>query len=104
MQEGDIYLAAKALPPHPCLIVERRGEVPKDTYLATEGQILCKIPNEQAPFVLLSIFYTFNMQYPSGCTNLYSFLEYLFLEITPPKRSKLQHFITALEHIDSDLA
>ena len=77
MQEGDLYLAAKALPPHPCLIVERRGEVPKDTYLATEGQILS---NEQAPFVLL---YTFNMQYPSGCTNLYSFLEYLFLEITP---------------------
>ena len=90
---------AKSVPfPQPCLIVAKSGEEFKYTYVATEGQVLCKVPAEKAPFVLLCVFYALNMQYTHGCTNFYSFLEHLFLDISPPKRSKL-HFITTMTNI-----
>ena len=102
--DTDISASAKAVEfPQPCLIVRKMIEDPRaptEAYVATEGQVLCKVPLEQAPFVLLSTFYTFNMQYTNGCTNFYSFLEYLFLETVPPKRSKLQYFITSLANIE----
>lgn len=70
--------------------------MPKDAYITTEGQILCKVPVLEVPFVLLSVYYIFNMQYPSGCTNFYSFLEHMFLDVAPPRRSRLNHFITSV--------
>ena len=73
---------------------------PKDAYIATEGLVLCKVPIQQVPFVLLSTYYVFNMQYSHGCSNFFSFLEFLFLGIKPPKRTKLQHFITGLTNVD----
>ena len=73
--------------------------MPKDAYIAIEGQVLCKVPILELPFMLLSVFFIFNMQYPCGCTNFYSFLEFIFLEVTPPKRSRLQHFITSLTNV-----
>ena len=86
---------AKSVPfPQPCLIVAKSGEEFKYTYVATEGQVLCKVP-----VVLLCVFYALNMQYTHGCTNFYSFLEHLFLDISPPNRSKLQHFITTMTNI-----
>ena len=81
------------------IIVRGKANDPKDAYPATEGQLLCLLPLEKAPYVLLTAFYAFNMQYTAGCTNFYSFLEYLFLDVPAPKRSKIQHFITTLFNI-----
>ena len=47
------------------------------------------LPLEKAPYILLAAFYVFNMQYMSGCTNVFSFLEYLFVDVPVPKR---RHF------------
>ena len=58
-------------------------------FLVCEKSILSKFAGEDAALTLFSTYYAFNMQYPQGCSNVFSFLEVLFLNITPPKRTKL---------------
>ena len=60
------------------IIVRGKANDPKDAYLATEGQLLCMLPLEKAPYVLSAAFYAFNMQYTAGCTNFYSFWSICF--------------------------
>ena len=57
------------------------------------------MPFDEIPYTLLCAFYGFNIQYTSGCTNFYSFFEHIFLGVTPPKRSKLNHFITSVTNV-----
>ena len=85
--------------PQPVIIVRGEKNRIKDAFIVTESHLLCKVPVLELPFLLLATFYIFNMQYPSGCTNFYSFLEFFFLGIEPPKRSKLQHFITSISNV-----
>lgn len=87
--------------PQPFVVV--RGEVRNlhDGFMCVEGKVVCEVPLDSIPYILLCVFYTFNLQYTQGCTNFYSFMEYLFLGVTPPKRSKLQHFITSITNASS---
>ena len=96
-KNADADVEAKKIEhPQPAVLVRGETKKPHDAYICTEGQVLCSIPLDEATYALLCVFYTFNMQYTSGCTNFYSFLEYIFLGVTPPKRCKLQHFITSI--------
>ena len=96
-EDADASIDAKQqLHPQPVVVVRGKKKSIKDAYIVTEGQVLCKVPIAQVPFALLSAFYIFNMQYPSGCTNFYSFLEFIFLDLTPPKRSRLQLLLQTL--------
>ena len=93
----DVVLEAKkATSPQPVVIV--RGDEfkdLKDAHIPIEGQLLCSVPLDNVPYYLLC---TFNLQYTHACTNFYSFLEFLFLGVNPPKRSTLRHFITGIQN------
>ena len=78
--------------PQPMVLIKGLLESPGITVVVREKNVKCqniligKIPC-CACFILLT-------EYSYICTNFCCFFEHLFLEITPPKRSKLQHFIT----------
>ena len=63
----------------PCVVVRGSLEDVKDAFLVAEKKIICKVPPIEVPLALLATFYTFNMHYPQGCTNFYTFFECLFL-------------------------
>ena len=52
------------------------------------------------PIILFASYYVFNLQYCTGCTNVFLFLEVLFLNAPPVKRSKLRNFLNSLENIE----
>lgn len=78
---------------HPVVTVRGSVEQPREAFLICEKKILSQIPGEDAALVLFATYYAFNMQYPQGCSNIFSFLEVLFLEATPPKKTKLLHIL-----------
>ena len=74
-------------------------EAPKEAFLICEKMIMCQIPGEDIAVVLFAAYYTFNMQYCCGCTNLFCLLEVLYLNATPPKRTRLMNIINMLENM-----
>ena len=69
--------AAEEVPTsQPCgvVAVQDHSDV-KDAFLVIEKKIICKIPHTDLPLALLAAFYVFNMHYPEGCNNIYSFFE-----------------------------
>ena len=85
--------------PQPVVLVRGSTESPKEAFLVCEHSILCSIPVEEAALTLLAAYYTFNMQYPQGCINVFCFLQVLFLNTTPPKRTKLCQVLAMYEDI-----
>ena len=71
---------------HPQTFVIVRGNYykVKDAYLVCKKMVLSKIKPFDLPLVLFATYYVFNIQYCSGCTNFFSFLEVPFLNATPP--------------------
>ena len=78
--------------PQPVIIIRGTCTEPKDAYLVCEKLVLSKFSPADVPLMLFATYYVFNMHYCSGCTNFFTFLEVLFLNVAPPKRAKLNHF------------
>ena len=74
-----VDLAAPSL-----LIVGQMGDI-KEVFLLGEQRILCKIKPIESPLLLLADFYSYNMSYPKGLQQFYSFLEYCIIDKTPIK-------------------
>ena len=74
----------------PCVVVRESLEEVKDPFLVVEKKIVCKGPPIEVPLALLATFYTFNMRYPQGCTNFYTFLNVYFW--ARKFRTKKQYF------------
>ena len=70
----------------------------KDAFLICENMVLTRIDAADIPLMLFAAYYTFNISYPVGCTNFFTFLEIAFINATVPKRAWLQHFVNMLEH------
>ena len=51
----------------------------KDAFLAIKKEIIVKVDITNAILVLFGSFFIFNVNYPTGCTNLYILLESLLL-------------------------
>ena len=73
-------------------------EAPKEAFLICENMVMCTLPGIDAAMLLFAAYYTFNMQYCSGCTNLFCFLEVLYLNATPPKRTRLMNLINMIQN------
>jgi len=82
------------------VIIRGQAKAPKDGYLVVENRIMSKIDLADVPLILFASYYVFNMQYCTGCTNVFSFLEVLFLNAPPIKRTKLKNFLNCLDSID----
>ena len=61
---------------------------------------MTKVPSVEVPIVLLGAYYAFNMQYPAGLRNAYTFLELQLCGIAPKKLPKtVEKVLTCINHI-----
>ena len=80
-EDADVGEESKTLLlPQPIALVRGELKTP-EMLLFLLSQSLCRAPLENLPYILLCSFYAFNVQYSNGCTNFYSFLEYIFLNL-----------------------
>ena len=98
-ESADPELEAKDLAPQPCLVAVGTPTNCKAVFLSCEETILCEVPLADTALLILATFSVFNMHFTPGYSNFYFFLEYHFLGSKPPKRTKLQNFITMLYHL-----
>ena len=75
----------------PCVIVTVKEQDVKDAFLVIEKNVICRIPYTDLPLALLAAFYTFNMHYPEGCNNIYSFFEAALLGKKHSPCSRFSH-------------
>lgn len=70
------------------------------TFLVVDKSILSEVPlNCTLPFVLMAAFFVFNICYPKGCSNLYSFMEIVTLGYPASKSSvTVKHFLSSLQN------
>ena len=61
--------------PQPMVIIIGEYRDPLQAFLVCERKIVCKIPTKDIPISLLMPYYIFNMCYPKGCNNFYTFIE-----------------------------
>lgn len=89
---------ALSVSPPPVVMVRGTQVKVKDAFLICEKMVLARIDAVDIPLMLFATYYAFNIRYPIGCTNFFSFMEVIFINATPPKRARLQNFVNMLEH------
>lgn len=81
----------------PCVVVRGSLQEPKDAFLVIEKRVFCKISLAEIPLALLAAFFSFNMHYPQGCTNFYTFFECFFMgKKTPNKKTRLASILARI--------
>ena len=68
------------------------------SFLVVDKQVIMEVKTCDIPLVLMSAFFIFNIHYPQGCTNLYSFMEVFALGFSSAKVSPtVKHFMACLK-------
>ena len=81
----------------PYITVLGSYSAPVQAFLITDCCVVCEVEIEDIPLSLLAAFFVFNIQYPKGCYNAYTFLEYALFSLDHKKQSpSVDHFLTAL--------
>ena len=65
----------KNSPPQPMIVVVGSYQEPEQAFLCSEKKALGEVNTDNAAVVLLSTYYAYNLCYPKGTWNVYSFLE-----------------------------
>ena len=68
----------------PYVIVVGTFQCPQQAFIAMDKKILTEIDVNDTPLYLIAVFYVFNICYPHGCSNFYSFLEVALLGLKEP--------------------
>ena len=70
-----------------------------EAYLVIDKQIVDKVCVQDIPIILMSVFFVFNICYPRGCNNFYTFLEIVILNFSPEKATPcVKYLLTKLSH------
>ena len=67
--------------PQPIIIVVGDYQTPEQAFLCSEKKVLGQVDTENLTVVLLSTYYAYNVCYPKGTGNLYSFLAALLFNL-----------------------
>lgn len=100
-QEGDCVNEAIASLPtaQPCLIVIGGLSSIQNALLVVEKKAVTNFPPNQALVILLGAFYAYNMHYPEGCKNIYTFFEVVFFKYKrPAKKTRLAAILAKLTY------
>ena len=67
-------------------------------FLVVDQQVIMEVQTCDIPIVIMSAFFVFNIRYPHGCANLYSFMEIFVLNFGTAKASTtVKHFMACLK-------
>ena len=71
---------------------------PGQAFLVVDKSIINEVKDfNDIPFLLLSAYFVFNIKYPAGCNNFFSFLEILLLKFSTKKASlTVKHFFPSI--------
>lgn len=70
---------------------------PTQAYLVVDRQVVTEVDIINIPLVLMSAFFIFNIRYPKGCSNFYTFMEAYTLGFSLAKASTtVKHFVAGL--------
>ena len=84
---NDIVTEVHNLTPY-VLVVGDSGS-PQQCFFVVDKKVISEVPNiDDLPFCLMSAFFVFNISYPIGCTNFYTFMEVIVLNY-PLKKASL---------------
>ena len=90
---ADSLTARKQL--HPYILVKIGEDL--DVLLVTDGMVVCDVPVAEIPLTLMSAYFVFNICYPKGTVNFFTFLEVLVLGFSPEKASAtVKHLLSSL--------
>lgn len=68
------------------------------SFLVVDQKVIMEVKTCDIPFAIMSAFFIFNIHYPHGCTNLYSFMEVFALGFSSAKASPtVKHFMACLK-------
>ena len=68
-----------------------------EAYLVVDKRIIDQVEIGDIPFVLMAAFFVYNICYPKGCSNFYSFLEIIALKYSPEKASPtVKYFLSRI--------
>ena len=82
----------------PCIIIRGRITAVKEAILVVERIAVATCPPKDLPLLLVGAFYAYNMHYPEGCKNFYTFFEIVFLgRKKPAKKTRLSAIIAKLQ-------
>ena len=62
--------------------------------------MLSKVNVADLPIALFTTYYVFNMHYCAGCTNFFNFFEVKFLNVSAPKKTRINHLLVMIDNID----
>ena len=68
----------KQMPTLYLLLIGDLKETIEQVFLVIDSKIITDVKQADGPLVLLSSYFIYNICYPKGCNNLYSFLEVFF--------------------------
>lgn len=69
----------------PFLLVCQNDLEDQQVFLCIDRQLITEVSMENSVLLLLSAFYVFNICYPKGCNNVFSFLEFIFFGVNIDK-------------------
>lgn len=85
------------LSPHVVVMTSEENEDDNTAYLVVDSIVVDNIRTEDIPFCVLSAYYVFNICYPKGCNNFFSFLEIVILNYSSEKAPpSVKHILAAL--------
>ena len=84
----------------PYIMVIGQISVANQAFLVVDKTLISELPLDcSLPFALLAAFFVFNICYPKGCANLFSFMEIITLSYPASKSSAtVKHFLSSLEN------
>ena len=71
------------------------GEDVLRAYLVVDSHVIDEVPIGDLPFALMAAYFVFNICYPKGCNNFFSFLEIVVLNYCPEKASPSVKYLLA---------
>lgn len=71
------------------------GEETVEAYLVVDKHIIDKFSIIDIPFALMAAFFVYNICYPKGCNNFYTFLEIVVLKFSLEKASPSVKYLLA---------
>ena len=70
----------------------------QQAFLVVDKTVVCECGIHVVQLMLLSSFFVFNVQYPAGCSNYFSFMEYVLLNTKTAKLpASVRHFLASID-------
>ena len=72
------------------------GQEAVQAYLVVDKKVVDDVSFEDIPYILMAAFFVYNICYPKGCINLYSFLEVLLKFRSDKASPTVKHLLAKL--------